>query len=239
MPHDVIMPKIGMYMEDIRLVEWLKDEGAEVAPGDLLFTLETDKITSDVEAEVAGYLHRVLGADSMVPIGGVVGAVAESREEYEALVAATPAPTDDFEPAQSELFLSYIRTSDEAFGEVPAPEAPADSVRRGEARTGSRPVSPRARALIAETGLAPDVVEAIPASGPGGRLTDKDVRAFLDAQPAAAPAEPRPTPGAPLVDVVVAERIPLRGRRRVIARRLLESLQTTAQLTLGPRGRGR
>jgi pyruvate/2-oxoglutarate dehydrogenase complex dihydrolipoamide acyltransferase (E2) component len=75
------------------------------------------------------------------------------------------------------------------------------------------------------------MVDRIPASGPGGRLTDKDVRAYLDAGGAGA-AAPAPAPErAPLVEVAVAERIPLRGTRRVIARRMLESLQTSAQLT--------
>ena len=74
------------------------------------------------------------------------------------------------------------------------------------------------------------MVEGIPGSGPGGRLTDKDVKAFLEAggDPERPPTRPE---RAPLVEVAVAERIPLRGARRVIARRMLESLQSTAQLT--------
>jgi 2-oxoglutarate dehydrogenase E2 component (dihydrolipoamide succinyltransferase) len=75
------------------------------------------------------------------------------------------------------------------------------------------------------------VVDAIPGSGPGGRLTDKDIRAFLAAEGEKAPSAPSPPERAPRVEVAVAERIPLRGARRVIARRMLESLQTTAQLT--------
>jgi pyruvate/2-oxoglutarate dehydrogenase complex dihydrolipoamide acyltransferase (E2) component len=214
---DVIMPKIGMYTEDIRLVEWLTAEGAEVKAGELLFVLETDKVTNEVEADAAGFLHQLVAGDSMVPIGGVVGALAESREEYEQLLAVvreTPPAADvsAFEPAQSELFLDYIRSADEAV--APSP---------------TQKVSPRARALIEKSGLASEVVERIPATGPDGRLTDKDVRAFLDA------LSPPSTPGVAIlpsrVELGVAARIPLRGKRRAIARRMLESLQTTAQLT--------
>jgi pyruvate/2-oxoglutarate dehydrogenase complex dihydrolipoamide acyltransferase (E2) component len=232
---DVIMPKLGMYLEDVRLVEWLCEEGGEVKPGDLIFLLETDKVTTEVEADAAGFLQQIVPADSMVPIGGVVGRIAADREEYEQLVerggeagaAATPAPEpQEFEPAQSELFLDYIRGAEEPAGAAARPSAPPERARRPER---GRAISPRARALIAEQGLAPEVVETITASGPGGRLTDRDVRAFLDSATAGAAATAAGEQAS--ADVAVAERIPLRGTRRVISRRMLESLQTSAQLT--------
>jgi pyruvate/2-oxoglutarate dehydrogenase complex dihydrolipoamide acyltransferase (E2) component len=138
----------------------------------------------------------------------------------------------EFERAQSELFLDYIRSAD--LGEdAPAPPDEVVPVERVARPRGGRPVSPRARALIAQEGIAPELVEQIPGSGPGGRVTDKDVRAFLEAGGGTAPkiAEPASPERKPLVEIAVAERIPVRGRRRVIARRMLESLQTTAQLT--------
>jgi pyruvate/2-oxoglutarate dehydrogenase complex dihydrolipoamide acyltransferase (E2) component len=230
------MPKLGMYLEDVRLVEWLCDEGAEVSRGELIFTLETDKVTTDVEADAAGFLHRIVPAGEMVAIGARIGSIAETREEYEQLVgpaAATDAPPAaapasagaGFEAAQSELFLNYIRAADDDEAPVEEPE-PAPAERPRAARAG-RPISPRARALITKEGLPPEVVEQIPGSGPGGRMTDKDVRAFLSAGGAREAAAPSAAPS----DVPVAERIPLTGIRRVIARRMLESLQTSAQLT--------
>ena len=83
MAYDVIMPKLGMYLEDVRLVEWLREEGAEVNLGEPIFVLETDKVTTEVEADAAGILHRIVPADSMVPIGGVIGKIATDRGEYE------------------------------------------------------------------------------------------------------------------------------------------------------------
>ena len=79
MAYDVIMPKLGMYLEDVRLVEWLREEGAEVNLGEPIFVLETDKVTTEVEADAAGILHRIVPADSMVPIGGVIGKIAADR----------------------------------------------------------------------------------------------------------------------------------------------------------------
>ena len=232
MAYDVIMPKLGMYLEDVRLVEWLREEGAEVNLGEPIFVLETDKVTTEVEADAAGILHRIVPADSMVPIGGVIGKIAADRGEYEHItrdgVPATEAEAPGFEAAQSELFLDYIRSAGE--DEEPAEPVTDPQVEWARPPGGGRPISPRARALIAEQGLAPEVVEGIPGSGPGGRLTDKDVKAFLEA--GGDPERPPPRPErAPLVEVAVAERIPLRGARRVIARRMLESLQSTAQLT--------
>ena len=232
MAYDVIMPKLGMYLEDVRLVEWLREEGAEVNLGEPIFVLETDKVTTEVEADAAGILHRIVPADSMVPIGGVIGRIAADRGEYEHITRdgepATEAETPAFEAAQSELFLDYIRSAGE--DEEPAEPVLDPQVEWTRPPGGGRPISPRARALIAEQGLAPEVVEGIAGSGPGGRVTDKDVRAFLDAggESARPPAPPERTP---LVEVAVAERIPLRGARRVIARRMIESLQSTAQLT--------
>ncbi len=119
----MIMPKLGMYLEDVRLVEWLAEEAAEVHTGDVIFTLETDKVTTDVEADASGILHRIVPADSMVPIGGVIGQIAADRDEYEQITRDDGAPaaeadTPGFAAAQSELFLDYIRSAEE--GEAPA-----------------------------------------------------------------------------------------------------------------------
>lgn len=223
---DVIMPKVGMYLEDMLLVEWHRDEGSRVAPGDVLFTFETDKVTSDVEAEDAGILHRLVEAGASVPIGTLVGVLVATDEEYAALAGGGPASAsasaEEPPAAQSELFLNYVRESDEPI--VVPPPGPAQAPRPAP-RSGRRLISPRARAYIAEMGLTPEVVDRIPATGPDGRLTDKDVRAYLQAVAAQPPASAAPG------EVTVAGSIPLKGRRRVIARRMLESLHGSAQLT--------
>jgi pyruvate/2-oxoglutarate dehydrogenase complex dihydrolipoamide acyltransferase (E2) component len=103
----VIMPKLGAYTEDVLLTEWLVGEGEEVAAGAAVFELETDKTTAEVQAETAGWVHRLVAAGDTVPIGASVGLIAESREEYEALAAGGPAAAeadaDDGNP-----FLGYI-----------------------------------------------------------------------------------------------------------------------------------
>src|SRR6266566_7837879 len=138
------MPKLGAYTEDVLLSEWVAAEGAEVGPGDVVFALETDKTTAEVEAETAGWLHRIVAAGEKVPIGARVGVILATREEYEALAAAE----EDGNP-----FLGYIghgggaaaRRATEVPPAASRPPAPA-----GPSRAGAPPpVSPRARKLLA------------------------------------------------------------------------------------------
>ena len=184
--HPVIMPKLGAYTEDVLLSEWLVGEGREVAPGEAVFELETEKTTAEVEAETSGWLHQLVPVGRAVPIGTTVGMVAETREEYEALALGNGGSAAD-----APLL----------------PDAPL--------------VSPRARALLRQLGLTLEDAREIVGSGPGGRVVDSDVAAWAETRkrPAAAPP------------LTVSSEIPLRGRRRTTATRMVSSLQESAQLT--------
>ena len=57
----MIMPKLGAYTEDILLAQWLVDEGQEVAAGQVVLELETEKTNAEVEADSAGFVHRLVG----------------------------------------------------------------------------------------------------------------------------------------------------------------------------------
>src|SRR4051812_7932740 len=81
------MPKLGAYTEDVLLSEWRVGEGDAVEPGAIVFELETEKTTADVEAESAGFVHRLLAAGQAVPIGTTVALIAETRAEYDELAA--------------------------------------------------------------------------------------------------------------------------------------------------------
>ena len=88
MPHEVFLPKTGIYMDDVQLLEWLVDEGASVQQGDVLFRMETNKVELDVEAEASGLLHRGAEVGSDYPIGTVIGWIAEDEVAYSHLVAS-------------------------------------------------------------------------------------------------------------------------------------------------------
>ncbi|MGZ8688163.1 MAG: dihydrolipoamide acetyltransferase family protein [Gaiellaceae bacterium] len=232
----VIMPKLGAYTEDVLLAEWHAEEGAEVAVDTIVLEMETDKTTAEVAAETSGWLHRLVAAGEKVPIGTRVGLVAETREEYEALVGAGGAESPD--PPAGEAanpFLGYVsQGGGEAIAEavlaggstsqgaLTAP--PSTAVATGARRDGPL-VSPRARALLARHGLSLEHARGITGSGSGGRITDRDVAAWVEER-STQPAVP-----AGATALTVQRTIPLRGRRRTIASRMVSSLQTSAQLT--------
>ena len=235
----VIMPKLGAYTEDVLLAEWHVEEGAEVAAGSVVLELETDKTTAEVEAETAGWLHRLVPAGEKVPIGTSVGLVAGTREEYESLVAAGSAPATPAGPGDAaNPFLGYL---DQGGAETVAavalagggtsrePVSPAAGIASGTTGRRDGPlVSPRARALLQQLGFSLDDAREITASGSGGRITDRDVAAWAEARSAA--GQPV-VPAGGATSLTVQRSLPLRGRRGTIASRMVSSLQTAAQLT--------
>ncbi|HZT84699.1 MAG TPA: dihydrolipoamide acetyltransferase family protein [Gaiellaceae bacterium] len=185
----VIMPKLGAYTEDVVLLAWLVGEGEEVAAGQPVLELETEKTTAEVEAEASGWLRQLVPAGEAVPIGATVALVAATREEYDELTRADG-------------------------GHVPAPAS----------RPAAPLVSPRARKLLRELGLGLEAAREIAGSGPGGRVLDRDVAAWVAGRP-------RPEPSARAGELTVRRTVPLSGRRGTIASRMVASLRETAQLT--------
>ena len=228
----VLLPKLGNSVESSIILAWHKAVGDPVATGDLLAEIETDKATLEVESPADGLLlARFYEAGAEVTIMAPIGAIGAAGEDVADLRPRTPVSTAQPAPQQ------------------PAPETAPALTARG------RPASsPRARKLATAHGLP---LDGLTGSGPGGRILDRDVQAALTQGPRltpvarvmlqqggySAPARGsgpggRLREGARRGDLIPApepeavQRIPLRGARRVNARRMLESLQTTAQLTL-------
>ena len=73
------MPKWGLSMTEGRVIDWLVEEGAEIAVGDEVAEVETEKINGVVEAPVAGVLRRrVAASDDVIPVGGLLGVIADA-----------------------------------------------------------------------------------------------------------------------------------------------------------------
>src|SRR4051794_10193463 len=93
MARAIVMPPLGATTDDLRIVEWLKAEGEEVALGEPLLAVETDKATLEVEAAAAGILLRIVrGRDEVVRTGEVVAYVGRPGEEEPAAERVRAAP---------------------------------------------------------------------------------------------------------------------------------------------------
>ena len=198
------MPSLGHTMETGRIIEWLKQEGDPLAKGEPLLVVETDKVTTEVEAPVDGVLLRVLAAaDEERPIG--------------ATLALFSVPGETLDESEIERLLA-------AEAEVPAtvtPEiAPSSVDRSREARSsGERlKISPVARKMAEELGVDPVTVTG---TGPRGRITKEDI---LGAASATGPDTPS--------TLAASARIPLTGIRGRVAERMLQSWNTIPRVTL-------
>ncbi|MFA8444166.1 biotin/lipoyl-containing protein [Yoonia sp.] len=97
MPLDVIMPALGMAQETGQIVAWHKQPGDPVSKGDVLFEVETDKATMEVEAAGDGFLTDVAASEGAeVPVGDVIAKISDSAESAApSHQTADPAPSDD------------------------------------------------------------------------------------------------------------------------------------------------
>ena len=87
MAQDIFLPKTGIYIDDVTLVQWEVAEGGYVEEGQAVLVMETDKVEVAVEAEASGWVHQTTGAEKTLPIGTVVGYIAETEEEYARMLA--------------------------------------------------------------------------------------------------------------------------------------------------------
>ncbi len=220
---EIKVPSVGESVTEALLAEWYPSDGAQVQKGELIFVIETDKVTLEVEAEAAGRLEILVAAGETVAIGTVVG-----RIETDAVEAAAPAPEQP--PAAA--------PAPEATPPTPAPEpapAPAPPPAAAEAPAPTPadpaevpPMAPSVRRLAAERQI--DLAQ-VPGSGPGGRITKGDVILFLEGRPAGE-APPVPAPAAPPAAASDGERRePMSPIRKRIAQHLLAAKQNTAMLT--------
>ena len=227
MAAEIHVPELGESVADATVGRWLKQEGEAVKSGEALVELETDKINFEVEAEQEGVLESISKSEGeTVNVGEVIGTIGEGNG------TASEEPEAEEEQPQAEE-------------EQPEPEAEAgDEASNGhrEMEDGAGRASPSVRKLAQEYEV--DLAE-VSGSGSGGRITRDDVeRLIRDQSRTAAPEEteeperdgkgeaPQPAPAASedrRADL--EERVRLSRRRQTIAKRLVESQQTSATLT--------
>ena len=246
---EVRMPALGESVTEGTVTTWLKAVGDAVEADEPLLEVSTDKVDSEVPSPVAGFLAEIrVPEDETVEVGTVVAVISAF-----APAVAQAAPAAPVAPAAPAAPVTLVASAAPAAPVVPvAPAAPVDPfpnastlaaaassapvVATPAAATGSAYVTPIVRKLARDLGVD---LATVSGTGVGGRVRREDVEAAAAAARAAAatPAPTAPTTAAPRVQAV-REPSPLRGTtekmsrlRQTIARRMVESLQTAAQLT--------
>ncbi len=150
----IVMPKLGLTMTEGTIRDWRVKEGDAIAIGDLIFEIETDKITKSFEAAQSGTLLKILVPEGTVKVQDPVAIIGAAGEDYAALMPAGDGPKKAAEEEKEPV----------AVAEKAAPER----------KTGGKiKISPRARKLAEELGV--DYTN-LTGTGPGGAIAEKDIQ---------------------------------------------------------------
>ncbi|MGB4608538.1 MAG: 2-oxo acid dehydrogenase subunit E2 [Tissierellia bacterium] len=234
----IVMPKMGLTMTKGTLTNWKKKEGDLVNKGDILFEVETDKITNKVEAKTSGVLRKILVDKETVDVFVPVGIIGRADEDIsELLDQASKEPKKD-EPQKEE--------GPKETGK------PAPAVKDGERVK----ISPRAKKIAKDLNVDYNLVAG---TGPGGAITEEDIRKFAEQPKTKASPTAAVVAGQLGVDIHNIEkdtrimkadvvrykyhedlakyadpqeyRLPMTNMRKIIAERMLYSVQTSPSVS--------
>jgi pyruvate dehydrogenase E2 component (dihydrolipoamide acetyltransferase) len=202
---EIVMPRLSDSMEEGVVLKWLKGVGDEVAVGDELVEIETDKANMAYESDVAGTLTEIIAPEGeTLPIGAPIAIVGDAGEEPTRVVEQTREEVHE-EPAQPSNPTS-----------TPPPSAPRTDSDRVKA-------SPLARRVAKDTGVD---LKAVTGSGPGGRIVKSDVESATTETTAPVPTE---TPETAKGTTTHQE---LTRLQQVVSRRMAESKATAPHFYL-------
>ncbi|MDQ3066184.1 MAG: 2-oxoglutarate dehydrogenase, E2 component, dihydrolipoamide succinyltransferase [Actinomycetota bacterium] len=245
---EVVMPQMGVSVSEGTITKWLKQEGEPIARDESLLEISTDKVDTEVPSPGEGVVAKILVQEGeTVDVGTVLAVIAPEGAEV-AAPEPEPAPVDVPAPAtQAASDASEAAASETAEPTAPTPApTPAATRASGNGRTFVSPVVAR---IASEHGVDPGAVQG---TGAGGRVTKKDILAFVEGggQAAPAPATPEPqappaqappaapTPPAPAPTPVAAGEPgagetfePMTAMRKGIAEHMRRSLDTSAHVT--------
>jgi len=203
MATEIRLPQLGQTMEEGTIVDCSVKVGDEVSKGDVIFEIETDKATLEMESPAAGFVKYILAEmDETYPVGAPLMVLGEEDEDVpqsfvdslDTDAGAAPGPSADAAPA------------------APAPE-PAKPEPAKPA--GKIMASPRAKKLAADLGVD---LATVTGTGPAGKITEQDVQD-------AASAKPKPPAPAAAGEPALGATIPLNRLQKITAERMLKSKQ--------------
>ena len=225
MSFSVTMPALGESVSEGTVTRWLKNEGDMVAVDEPLLEVSTDKVDTEIPSPVAGTLLAIdVAVDTTVAVGARLALIGVS--------GSAPAPAAPVAPPVAPVAPTPPPAPVAAAPVAPAPVAPSAPVSQPQ----DAYVTPIVRKLANDLGVN---LASVRGTGIGGRIRKEDVEAAAPKSAVAAVASTpvaASTPSAPRPSAAVAS--PLRGTtvtmsrlRKVIAARMVESLQVSAQLT--------
>ncbi len=206
MASKVLMEALSPTMEEGRLVEWKKNEGDAVRPGDVIAEVETDKAVMELVARAEGVLlKQLVPAGATVAVAKLVGVIGQPGEDISALTGSAPAPAAAGKPAPTAATAPLPSSPAAPPTPAPPPASPAAPPQGGRTKA-----SPLAKKVARERGLD---LGAVAGSGPEGRIVLRD----LERAPSATAAAPAAAAGS-------YQDVPLSQIRKTIARRLAQSI---------------
>jgi len=205
MAREVRLPQLGQTMEEGTIVSCMVKVGDEVKKGDVIFEIETDKATLEMESPADGFVKHILAeVEQTLPVGDVLMVLGEKDEEIpqsfiDSLKSTTTAPAGEA-PAAAQ-----------AAAAVAAAE-PAKPEREPTKPAGKIKASPRSKKLAEELGVD---LATVTGAGPGGRITEDDVRKAAASKPA--------VPSVAVPEIKLGETIPLNRIQKITAQKMLQS----------------
>jgi 2-oxoglutarate dehydrogenase E2 component (dihydrolipoamide succinyltransferase) len=240
---ELILPKMGESVAEATITTWLKNEGDFIEAEESVVEVATDKVDSEVPSPVSGTLVKIISSvNDVAQVGAAIAIIeTEGSGETEAAVESAPAPAPA--PAVEEV-IAEIETQVAAAAQTVAPAAPNAPIAKN---SNGRFYSPLVRSMAKQEGIGQAELDQIKGSGKDGRVTKKDVLAYLEGgrtAPAAAPAPapaPAVTPAAPKAPAATAtpsitpsagdEIIEMDRMRKLIADHMVNSVQTSPHVT--------
>ena len=225
----ITMPALGESVSEGTVTRWLKNEGDMVAVDEPLLEVSTDKVDTEIPSPVAGTLLAIdVAVDTTVAVGARLGLIGTTGS------IATPAPVVAA-PAVSEPIaqVPVAQVPAQPSTPVAVPSTPAPAPVTPVTQPADAYVTPIVRKLANDLGVNLSTVRG---SGIGGRIRKEDV---IAAKPASAPSQSAPVaasapaarPAAPVASPLRGTTVTMSRLRKVIAARMVESLQVSAQLT--------
>ena len=220
----VHMEALSPTMEEGQLVQWLRSEGDQVASGDVLAEIETDKATMELVARGDGVLRKIfVGAGGVAPVGSVIAVIAGKDEDISSIqgpaggaaTAVAAKPPREAVRAEAAPAAVPARAGSAPTGRPSTPAAPAPAAVEAVGNGGRVKASPLARRLAEDVGVD---ISRVRGSGPGGRVVKRDIEAAKTA------GVPAPSVTAWIPDEAEYQDVPTSQMRKTIAKRLATSI---------------